>query len=287
MPAGFGLLVQRLSRRRDRVLAVAHVVGVRSGDRRFSPGDVAAMFDALRVPRPGNISQELARLKDDELVLRRSGGSWSLTPLGDKEVLVLIGAVDVAAVGAEIAAEGTAELAGAEHLLIPPEMAPVRFLPAVRRIVSASPFASNVFCMTRFPRRTDDPADPVGNTIKTIRATLHVHGLAMQLASDRSADDELFGNVAAHIWGSKYGVALLESRAHDPAEGAPQLNDNVLIEVGAMLATGRRCCLLKDETAPSPPSDFVAQIYKELDLEDQAAVKAAIDGWVRDDLALA
>jgi hypothetical protein len=28
----------------------------------------------------------------------------------------------------------------------------------------------------------------------------------MPLASDRNADDELFGNVAAHIWGCKYGV---------------------------------------------------------------------------------
>ncbi|HEX8066299.1 MAG TPA: hypothetical protein VF520_07220 [Thermoleophilaceae bacterium] len=243
------------------------------------------MFDHLRVPRPGNISQELARLQTDELVLRRSGGSWSLTPLGETEALSIVGEVDAHAVAAEIASEGTANLAGAEHALIPPELAPVRFLPAVRRIIASSSFKRNVFCMTRFPKEAGDAADPVGQTIDTVGRVLKDRGLTMHLASDRSADDELFGNVAAHIWGSKYGVALLEAR-QSRADSMPQLNDNVLIEVGAMLATGRRCCLLKDRDAPKPPTDFVAQIYKELDFDDQEAVGQAINGWVADDLGL-
>lgn len=287
MPVGFGVLVQQLGRRQDRVLAAGYVTGIRAGDGWFSPGDIANLFEALRLPRPGNISQELARLRDAELVVRRrTGGSWSLTPSGEDVVVRLVGEVDAGAVEAEMAAAGTAEFAGIEHPLIPPELAPIRFRPAVERLLAASPFERNVFCMTRFPGNGGG-ADPIAATLERIREVLAEYSLVMHLASDRQADDELFGNVAAHIWGSKYGIALLETL--DPSVKAPeqgQLNDNMLIEVGAMLISGRRCGLLKDRSAPKPPTDFVAQIYRELDLTDSDAVADAVGHWVQDDLQL-
>ena len=183
MPTGFGLIVQRLPRRRDRVLAVGHVVGIRGGDGWFSPGEVAAMFEALRLPRPGNISQELARLRDDELVMRRgTGASWALTPKGEEAVLALVGEADMGAIEAEMAATGTARLAGAEHPLIPPELAPVRFLPAVRRLLESSSFERNVFCMTRFPTDGSQSDDPITDAIQVLREPLAGHGLVMHLA---------------------------------------------------------------------------------------------------------
>jgi hypothetical protein len=282
--AGFGLVVQRLPRRRDRVLAIGHLVGVRAGDGWFSPGEIAKMFESLRLPSPGNISQELARLREDELVVRRGSGSWSLTPQGDEGVLELVGEVDAAALAAEITAGGSAQLAGAEHPLIPPEVAPLPFLPAVRRLLDISPFDRNVFCMTRFPKDTDGEEDPIADAVATLRDTLAEQGLVMHLASDRNADDQLFGNVAAHIWGCKYGIALLETRASSEDGDADQLNDNVLVEVGAMLVTGRRCALLKDPSAPNPPSDFIAQIYKEVDIGDLAALGDVAVAWVTEDL---
>src|SRR4051812_26120249 len=110
MSVGFGLLVQHLQRRRDRVLAVGHLCGTRAGDGWFSPGEIADMFEALRLSQPGNISQELARLRDDELVMRRrSGGSWSLTPRGADVVLSMVGQVDAKTVEAEVATSGSAE----------------------------------------------------------------------------------------------------------------------------------------------------------------------------------
>lgn len=204
-----------------------------------------------------------------------------MTPRGREAVSGLVGRVDPAAIEAEISTAGSALLGGVEHPLIPPELAPVRFLPAVRRLIANSRFEQNVFCMTRFPTMSED--DPVSRTIETLRATLALHGLTMHVASDRNADDELFGNVAAHIWGCKFGIALLESLSAEPE---PTLNDNMLIEVGAMLVTGRRCALLKDVAAPSPPTDFVAQIYKDLDLADQDAVATIARAWVVDDLGL-
>jgi hypothetical protein len=264
------------------------LAGARSGDGWFSAGDVSTVFEALRLPRPGNISQEIARLAVSGFVVRRrSGGSWSLTPLGQEELLALVGEVDVGAVSAELADEGTAPLAGAEHVLIPAELAPPKFLPAVRRLLNASTFSRNVFCMTRFPQESDPANDPLADTIATLRSTLEEHGLTMHLASDRNADDELFGNVAAHIWGCKYGIALLEARPQTTKpKDERELNDNVLVEIGAMLATGRRCCLLRDVSAPDLPSDFIAQLYKTLDFDDQSAVATAAHAWAMKDLGI-
>jgi hypothetical protein len=283
--AGFGLVVQRLPRRRDRVLAIGHLVGLREGDGWFSPGDIAKMFETLRLPTPGNVSQELARLRDDELVVRRgSGGSWSLTPRGGEAVLALVGEIDADEVAADLRAGGSASFDGAEHPLIPAEAAPLQFLPAVRRLLEISPFERNVFCMTRFPKDTDADDDPIADAISTIRHALAKHGLMMHLASDRNADDQLFGNVAAHIWGCRYGIALLETRGSNPDGAAGQLNDNVLVEVGAMLVTGRRCALIKDPAAPKPPSDFVAQIYKEVDFGDRDSLARVAAAWATEDL---
>jgi hypothetical protein len=282
---GFGSVVQRLPRVRDRVLAVAYLASSRAEDGWFRPADVTKLFESLRVRPPSNVSEDLARMGDEQLVVRRSTGRvWSLTPNGEDAVVKLVGDLDLAAVEAELAQGGTAELDGVEHPLIPAELAPVRFLPGVRRLLESFPFERNVFCMTRFPPSESHPDDPIARAIDVTRETLHGHGLTMHLARDRQADDELFGNVAAHIWACKYGIALLESL--DPDRKGDALNDNVLIEIGAMLISGRRCGLIKDQAAPQPPTDFVAHIYKEIDIADETILSDTVTGWVLEDLKL-
>jgi hypothetical protein len=136
--------------------------------------------------------------------------------------------------------------------------------------------------MTRFPSDNSDEDQPLRQAIDVARSQLEAHGLTLHLASDRQADDELFGNVVAHIWGCKYGIAFLETLGGE--EG--QLNDNVLIELGAMLVSGRRCCLLKDVGSPRLPTDFIAQIYKEIEISDPQAVETTIGSWLQDDLQI-
>lgn len=38
------------------------------------------------------------------------------------------------------------------------------------------------------------------------------HQLHLHLASDRALDDDLFANVAAHMWACNYGIGLFEVR---------------------------------------------------------------------------
>jgi hypothetical protein len=283
MPVGIGLSVQRLGRADDRVLAVAGLVAARSEQGWLAPGQLADMFEALRVPAPG-ISQALARLRRKGLMLTNRDALWSLTPEGRESWRDVMAEVDVLGLEAELAVAGAAELSQAQHPLIPAELAPVRWAVPIRRLLERHPFESNVFLMTRFPNAEREAAfpDPVRSVIDCARRVLAKHGLHVHLASDRNADDELFGNVAAHMWACKYGIALFETRSGDKG-----FNDNLQIEVGAMLMTGRRCALLRDLETPEFPTDFVGQIYKKVDFADTAAVAAVLDAWAGDDLGFA
>ncbi|HEU5105012.1 MAG TPA: hypothetical protein VFU11_04150 [Solirubrobacterales bacterium] len=241
------------------------------------------MFELLRLPKPGNVSQALATLASKgKVVRRRSGKTWSLTPEGRTMASQLMENLDVTAVEAEIALVGSAELQQAQHPLIPPELAPVRWATPIGRLLDRFPFDANVFCMTRFPKdeKESELPDPVRDVIVAARETLDARGLKMHLASDRQADDELFGNIAAHMWACKYGIGLFETRFGE------EFNDNLQIEVGAMLMTGRRVVLLKDRDTPDMPTDFVGHIYRGVDFDDPPSIAQELDAWITEDLGI-
>jgi hypothetical protein len=106
--------------------------------------------------------------------------------------------------------------------------------------------------------------------------------MVLHLASDRQIDDDLLGNVGAYMWACQYGIGLLETRGPRSRD----LNDNVLIEVGSMLMTGRRCAIFKDPKAPQPPTDLSGQIYKGVDFADLRAVASTTHAWIAEDLGL-
>lgn len=136
--------------------------------------------------------------------------------------------------------------------------------------------------MTRFPDRSESKKgpDPVNPALEVAREVCLHHGLQFHLASDRAIVDDLWQNVAAHMWASRYGIAFFENRRDRG------LNYNLTIEVGSMLITGRRCALLKDCSVPQLPTDLVGQIYKNVDLDKPKTISDALHIWLRDDLNL-
>lgn len=82
------------------------------------------------------------------------------------------------------------------------------------------------------------------------------------------------------MWASRYGIAFVEDLAVPPRG----LNYNLTPEVGSTLITGRRCCLLKDPSIDSLPTDFVGRIRKDVDLSKPKVVAKALHAWIRDDL---
>jgi hypothetical protein len=250
---------------------------------RFGPTALDGLFDSFGLPRPGKVSNVLLRLERAGQVarLRDQKAAWRLTPAGRERSTTIASDLDLAALVAEAATERPGTFAHTLHPLIPPAFAPPELLEPLRAFLAAHPFDRNVFGMTRFPDEQDaaEP-DPIADAIETARSVCAAHGLDFHLASDRMIVDDLWANVAAHMWACRYGIGFFEDRR------ARGINYNLTIEVGGMLVIGRRLALLKDRSIERLPTDLVGKIYKTLDLDDQEATAETIHVWLRDDLQL-
>lgn len=202
--------------------------------------------------------------------------------MGKERAIELIGEFHYQEIDAELASTPGAEFADEKHTVIPPLFAPPRWQQGISRLLVRFPFERNVFLMTRFPKSEGDTHDPLEALIGQMRVAVSNHGLMLHLASDRQADDDLFGNVGAHMWACQYGIGILENR--DPNQSG--LNSNMLIELGSMLIMGRRCKILKDKDAPYPPTDLSGQIYTTVNVDDPKSVIKAVHVWIAEDLGL-
>jgi hypothetical protein len=279
-----GLRVQGFTLR-DQVLVLARLVQARSDEDGFRAVGVNALFDELRLPRPAKTHNVLVALERDGLIRKAEKvmGLWRVTPKGVAAADALVSGIDLAALAAEAVTSGTV-LGGAPHPVILPEYgAPPALVPILREFLREHPFDHNVLGMTRFPSDGEgEPPDPVKDALAIGADICRAHGLEFHLASARQLHDDLWTNVTAHMWASRYGIAFFEDLA-TPRRG---LNYNLTIEVGAMLMTGRRTALLKDKSVPKLPTDLVGRIFKDVDLSTPTTVADALHAWAREDLGL-
>jgi hypothetical protein len=280
---GIGIRLQGLAQV-GQVLVLGRLAEGRSPNADFSPSELKELFFACRIPPPKKISNVLASLRSKAFVLQAGAqGRWSLTPTGRRESETLVGQFDLVALTAEIAHPSAVHLGHATHPTLPPTWAPPELLAPVRDFLDEYPFDRNVFAMTRFPDAGESPEsviDPVAAGLAAGRHACASHGLTLHVASDRMIVDDLWGNVMAHVWACRYGIAFIEDRR------GKGLNYNLTIEVGGMLLSGRRTALLKDHSIKQLPSDLVGKIYKSVDLSSETSVTSAVHTWLRDDLAL-
>jgi hypothetical protein len=263
---------------------LARLVEARSDTGDFTGSGIDELFHELRLPAPSKVSNVLAQLERKALIRRgRDRGLWRVTPEGQAAVEEIMTGVELATLAAEASVGGT-QLGGAQHAVILPEMgAPPGLLPVLRTFLQEHPFDTNVFGMTRFPdEERDEDIDPVGPALDVAREVCAAHGLEFHLASDRAMDDDLWTNIAAHMWASKYGIAFFEDMA-EPKRG---INYNLTIEVGGMLVAGRRTAMLKDESIATMPTDLVGKIYKPIKITKPVTVAKVLHKWIRDDLNL-
>lgn len=184
-----------------------------SGD--FSPSEAQQLFVDCTIPPPKKISNVLAGLEDKKILLRVGArGRWTLTPTGRRESENLVGQFDLVALTAEMATPSAVHLGHATHPTIPPTWAPPELVGPVRDFLNDHPFDRNVFAMTRFPNEgaRNAAGDPVAAGLEAARRACELHGLTLHLASDRMIVDDLWGNVMAHMWACRYGVAFIEDR---------------------------------------------------------------------------
>ncbi len=266
----------------EQALVLARLAQARFPDGQFTPKQLEGLFCSFALPKPANVSNIVAKLRKDGFLTHGSKSStWRMTPLGKQTSLQFLSDLDLAAFSAE-AASSSSVLGQVAHTVVPPALAPPSLIPGLQKFLEQHPFETNVFGMTRFPEagESDKGPDPVKPALEVAREVCRLHGLQFHLASDRAINDDLWTNVAAHMWASQYGIAFFEDRRNRG------LNYNLTIEVGSMLITGRRCALLKDSSIPRMPTDLVGKIYKSVDLGKTKTISDALHLWIRDDLNL-
>lgn len=266
----------------DQVLVLARLAETQEKDGRFAPGHLDGLFDDAGLPRPARTSNNLARLERARLAARQKNvkGRWRLTPRGRQRSIELIDDMGMALLNSEMSSD-PAWFGHVRHPTLPPWLAPPELLAGLHDFLADFPFEENVFAMTRFPDEQDDSLpDPVAAGLEEARSACKAHGLTFHLASDRKIVDDLWANVLAHTWGCRYGIGFFEDRR------GRGVNYNLTIEVGSMLAMGRRIALLKDSSIDSLPTDLVGRIYTSVDLTKLGDVSSGIHAWLRDDLRL-
>ncbi len=262
----------------DQAIALLMVAEGRDERRRVAPSDVEALFHDLRLPLPGRMSNRLASLQKRSLAVQGPGRGavWSVSPLGRERVRALFDSHDLSAIALEAIALDGSLFGATVHPLLPAVLSPPAVAHEVASFLADQPFEQNVFCMTRFPQKAD--SDPLKRAIGAAREACDRHGLTLLLASDRALVDDLWPNVMAYMWASKYGLAFFENQT------GSGVNLNMSIEVGAMMMAGRRCALLKDVSVKMLPTDLVGKIYRPIDLSDPSTVATEVDSWIADDL---
>jgi hypothetical protein len=268
----------------DQVLSLGRLAEARSETGLFAPGDIDDLFDAVGLQRPPKTGNQMATLKRrgqmTSVKSKVGRAGWKLTPQGKQAAFKQASDLDLAVLMAQNALPPMSQLGHMAHPVIPPSLAPLELVLPIHEFCERYPFETNVFGMTRFP--ADGPSeamDPVLPTLECARKVCRMHGLTFHLASDRKIVDDLWANVMAHIWASRYGVAVFEQRVGG-------LNYNLNIEVGSSLALGRRLAVLKDAPVKKLPTDLVGRIYHEIDLDNVGSVEVELHKWIRDDLRL-
>lgn len=256
------------------VLAVGALAGTRAGDGTFTTGAVADLMNQLRLPPAANLSAALGRLRSQNLVMRPSPNSWALTPSGEKRLATSGSQVAPQSLAVAVNGSSGSEFGERHHTLIPPFLGPMGAAPGLASVLAESPFEQNVMLITRYPKDDDDHFSQL---IPKLGRAVAEHGLRLLVASDAMREDTLWSNVVTYMWASKYAIVLLD-------KAGDALNPNVLVEVGGMLMTGRRCAILRDKSVAEMPSDLIGHIYKPTDLADHAATAAEVHKWIRDDL---
>jgi hypothetical protein len=262
-------------------LVLGQLAASRSDDGSFSPGTAFQLFHDFALPAPAKIGNVFTALTKKKWFAKQpQRAAYKVTPAGQAKVREQMTDLDLVALVAESAHKNAPVFGRTEHALVPVHLAPPALVQPLQSFLADHPFDTNVFGMTRFPDAKAGTADPVGRALAIVREVGAESGLEFHLASDRAIVDDLWDNVTAHMWACRYGVAFFEDRVDRG------LNHNLLIEVGAMIMSGRRCALLKDGSIEKLPTDFVGMIYKSVDLSAEETVAQVVRAWIKDDLAV-
>lgn len=136
-------------------------------------------------------------------------------------------------------------------------------------------FDRNVFIMMRFAKHAQ-----LEQVYQAVKTTLAARGFDAVRADERDYTGELWSNIQTYMHGCKYGIAVFEDFT-----GARELNPNVSLELGYMVARQKRTLILREKTLPVIPADLMHRLYRPFDVFNiTPSIEQEVGRWVDVDL---
>lgn len=115
------------------------------------------------------------------------------------------------------------------------------------------------------------------NIVNGIKRVLDLYGIKAVRADEKDYHADLYPNVLTYEYGCGFGIAVFERIEQE------DFNPNVSLEVGYMLALGKKVCLLKDQTLRTLHTDLVSKLYKQFDPQDPLdSIPPVLERWLKD-----
>lgn len=136
-------------------------------------------------------------------------------------------------------------------------------------------YDQSIFVMTKFPVGDEDRDRNLQNVIEVTRRTIMESGYLARLAMDKHYHPILWDNVELYLLGCSKGVAIVEDRY------APELNPNVALEWGWMIAMGKDVLFLIEENFQHERADWSGFLNKRFNWEQpEKGIQDAIQSWL-------
>lgn len=104
--------------------------------------------------------------------------------------------------------------------------------------------AYDSFVIMPFGRNSDQTAEYFDTILKVIRRYLEGLGLVIHRADDRSLAEYIWHSVVEYMQSAEAGIVVLDDR------GQGYVSQNVMLELGYMLALGKPLLILREASAP-------------------------------------
>lgn len=128
----------------------------------------------------------------------------------------------------------------------------------------------NVFVIMRYGKTKE-----FKHIERAIKAAVTAYNLRALLAKDVLCDEEIWRNVRWLMDHSRYAIAVFDRLDE------PQINPNVTLELGYMLALKKQCLILKDKSMKTLNSDIIGRLYTPFDTHGAYnSVHKAVTTWL-------
>ncbi len=120
------------------------------------------------------------------------------------------------------------------------------------------------------------PFDKELNVVhENIVRILEAYGFKALRADNYNFEENVWDNIKIYLDCCLFGIAIFDKSLKQ------KYNPNVALEVGYLIASEKKVCLLKDKNLEKMPSDLLARLYQEYDNSDLAtSLSCALNKWL-------